>query len=62
MSKEKNLQYLKNFSKISITDVARRIGVDRTNLVLGRTSAEKIEKAKELIESDVAKLYIKEEK
>lgn len=57
----KNLQYIKKFSKINISDICRRCKVDRSNLINGKTSEKNIELIKEMIENDIAKLYIKEE-
>lgn len=54
----KDLDYIKNFSKISIKDVCEKKKIDRANVINGRTSKENIKKVREGIESEIAKLYI----
>lgn len=53
--------YIKNFSKIKISAICRKLNIDRSNLLNGRTSEENLIKVKEEIESEIAKLYIKGE-
>lgn len=56
-----NLDYIKKFSKINITGICKKVNVDRANLLSGRTTKENEQKVKEEIESQIAKLYIKED-
>ena len=55
-----DLEYIKNFSKITIVGACRKTGVNKSNLFTGRTSCENIKKVRKQIESDVAELYINE--
>ena len=62
--KEKNedLEYIKKFSSISITDVCKKLGVNRANLLNGRTTKKNMKLVRKGLESEVAKLYLMEEK
>lgn len=55
-----NLEYIKKFSKINITKTCKKLRVDRSNLLSGRTTKENIKKVREELESEVAKLYVKD--
>lgn len=57
-----NLEYIKNFSKITIKGVCQKVNVERSNLLAGKTTKENEQKVKEEIENQIARLYIKEEK
>lgn len=59
--KNKDLEFIKNFAKISVKSVCKRKNVDYSNLQNGRTTEEKIKKVKKGLESDIAKLYIEKE-
>lgn len=61
IEKEKNLNFIKKFSKITIAKVCKNAGVTRQNIVTGTASKEKIKKVREEIESEIAKLYLKKE-
>lgn len=55
-----DIDFIKNFSKITITKVCKNANVDRANLVSGRIKDEtKIKAVREEIENEIAKLYIK---
>ncbi len=56
-----DLNYIKKFSKITLTDVCKKAKVDRCNLVTGRTTKENVKKVREEIESEIAKLYLKKD-
>jgi len=56
-----DLEYIKNFSQITIREVCKKAGVDPSNLWSGRTSKKNIKKVRKLLESEVAKLYIIED-
>lgn len=60
-NKEKDLNFIKKFSKITITKVCNNVGVLRQNVISGKANSEKIRKVREEIESEIAKLYIKKE-
>lgn len=55
-----DLEYIKKFSKITITKVCKKLDINRGNLLNGRTTKSNIKKVREELESEVAKLYIKE--
>ena len=61
--KEKNedLEYIKKFSSISITDVCKKLGVNRANLLNGRTTKKNMKLVRKGLESEVAKLYLMED-
>lgn len=61
--KEKNedLEYIKKFSSISITDVCKKLGVNRGNLLNGRTTKKNMKLVRKGLESEVAKLYLMED-
>lgn len=61
MNKNDYLDYIKKFSKISITMACEKAGVDRANLLNGKASKDKTMKVKQILESEVAKLYLLKE-
>lgn len=58
MDKKEYVDFIKNFSKISITSVCKKAGVDRPNVLNGTASEEKTMKVKQVIEEEIAKLYL----
>ena len=64
MEKKTNedLEYIKKFSSISVTDVCKKLGVDRSNLLNARTTQKKMKLVRKGLESEIAKLYLMEEK
>lgn len=60
--KDKNLEYINKFSNITISRICKKKGLSRQNIYTGKAKPEKIQEVKEEIESEIAKLYIKEEK
>lgn len=61
MNKEKDLQFIKNYSKISISSICKQLNVDRSNLLKNRSSAEKIALVKNEIIKQIEEI-IKEAK
>lgn len=61
MKKSEYLDYIKKFSKISITMACEKAGVNRSNLLNGTASKEKTMKVKQVLESELAKLYLLKE-
>lgn len=61
MNNNDDLEYIKNFSQITIREVCKKAGVDPSNLWSGRTAKKNIKKVRKLLESEVAKLYIIED-
>ena len=55
----KDLDYIKKFSKISISEACRKCNVNRSNLLNGKASKENVKKIREELESQVFTLYIK---
>ncbi len=53
MSKEKDLEFIKKYSKISITAICKKIGANRGNVWSGRASAETIRKVREAIAAEL---------
>ena len=56
----KDLEYIKKFSKISITKVCKELGINRGNLLSGRTTPENIKKVRDELERKVSKIYLEE--
>jgi hypothetical protein len=56
--KSEYLDFIKKFSKISITMACEKAGVDRQNVLSGKAKVDKIKKVKKILESEVAKLYV----
>ena len=57
-----DLEFIKNFSKVSVSKACKKAKVDISNLYAGRVKKEKVKLIKRILESDLAKLYIIEEK
>lgn len=58
-----DLEFIKKYSKISVSEACKKANVDRSNLYAGRVkNKNKLKDVRENIESEIAKLYIKEEK
>lgn len=54
-----DLEYIKKFSKITISGICKKKKIDRANLLMNRASKEKMKIVREEIESELAKLYLK---
>lgn len=52
-SKEKNLKFIKDFSKIKISNICKELNIDKSNLWRGTLSNEKIE----IIKNEIIKKY-----
>ena len=58
----KDLEFIKKFSKITVSGACKKTKVDRAGLLTNRLKDEKKVKAvREEIENQIARLYIKEE-
>lgn len=53
-----DIDYIKNFSKITITRACKKSKVNRANVINGRASKKSISKVRKQIESDIARLYL----
>ena len=58
----KDLDYIKKFSKISISGICEKNKINRQNLLNNRTTQKNAKIVREEIESEIAKLYRKEDK
>lgn len=56
-----DLDYIKKFSKISIKNACIKAKVNRGNLLNNRTTKENIKKVREVLEDEVARLYLRKE-
>lgn len=56
-----DINFIKKFSKITISGICRKYNIDRTNLMNNRTKLENFKIIREEIESEYAKLYIKKD-
>lgn len=55
-----DLEYIKKFSKITITGICKKVKINRVNLLTNRSTEKNAKIVREEIESELAKLYIKE--
>ena len=53
-----NFEFLKKFSKISVNNSAKKLNIDSSNVLSGRTSNENYEKIKDDIMLDIGELFI----
>lgn len=53
-------EYVKKFTEIKVTNICNRLNIKMSNVSAGRTSKKNYERIKSEIESDIAKLYIKD--
>ena len=54
-----DIEFIKKFSKITISGICEKKKIDRANLLTNRTTKKNAKIVREEIESEVAKLYIK---
>lgn len=55
------LEYIKKFTSIQVTKVCKKLNINYSNLISGRSSKKNEKLVKEELESEFAKLYIKKE-
>lgn len=53
-------EFVHRFTKITISGICKKLNIHRQNIVTGKARKENFDKVKEEIESEIAKLYIKE--
>lgn len=54
-----DLEYIKSFSKITITKACKIAGIkNKNNLWTGKTKKENIKKVRKILESNIAELYL----
>lgn len=51
-----DLLYIKNFSKITVRKVCKRLGIDESNVLSGTASKENIKRVRRTIENDIKEL------
>jgi hypothetical protein len=56
VNKEKNLKYIKEFSKIKITTICKELGINKSNVWAGNASEEAIKKVREELERRINEL------
>lgn len=56
MDKEKNIEYIKHFSNISVKKICEELKVNRSNILNGTASAETIKKVKDELERRIKEL------
>lgn len=56
MGKENDMQYIKDFAKITISEVCRDLKIHRVNLMSGRASAENTKLVREEIQRRIDNL------
>lgn len=60
--KDNYLKYLKGFSSITLRKVCKELKINYTNALKGNTTIENYKRIKAYLESEIAKLYIIEDK
>lgn len=55
-----DLEFIKKFAKISVSGACEKMKINRVNLLTNRTTKKNIKIVREEIESEIAKLYIKD--
>lgn len=56
-----DLEYIKKFSKITISKICRKNKINRSNLYNGKSTRRNERLVREEIESELAKLYLKDD-
>jgi hypothetical protein len=56
MDKEKDLKYIKDFSKITVAGICKDLKIDKSNLWAEKSSAENVAKVKEEIQKRLKEL------
>lgn len=54
--KEKDLEFIKGFSKINVVSICKKLNVDRSNLLKGTASGEKTKAVKDEIIKQIEEL------
>ena len=56
VNKERDLKFIKEFSKISLTNICKELNVDKSNIYRGISSPDKIKIVKEEIQKKLEEL------
>lgn len=54
--KEKDLEFIKGFSKINVASICKKLNIDRSNLLKGTASSEKTKAVKDEIIKQIEEL------
>lgn len=56
INKQRDIKYIKDFSKINVTAICKELNIEKTNVYRGIASAEKIKRVKEEIKKRIKEL------
>ncbi len=56
VNKERDLRYIKNFSKIKLSEICRELKINKENIYRGTASSDAIKKVKEEIKKRIDQL------
>lgn len=56
VNKERDLKYIKEFSKITIATICKELGIDKSNLWRGNASEEAVKKVRQELERRINEL------
>lgn len=56
-----DLEYIRNFIKISVPKICKKLKIDKSNLYQGKTTNLNAKKVRQEIENEFAKLYLRGE-
>lgn len=57
MDKEKDIEFIKNFSSIKLLDILKKYKIDSSNFYKGRVSEEKVKLVKNDLDKKIIHLY-----
>lgn len=57
MEKEKDIEFIKNFSSIKLSEILKEFKVDSSNFYKGKVSAEKVKLIKDNLNKKIINLY-----
>jgi len=60
--KSEDYQYIRSFSKISIANICRKLNINRSNIMSGKTKEKNYNLVKREIEKEIAKIYLGDDK
>ena len=56
-----DIEFIKNFQKITLTRICKELKISRSNIITGRAKKEYINLVRRKIENEIAKLYLMED-
>lgn len=57
MDKEKDIEFIKNFSSIKLSEILKKFKVDASNFYKGKVSVEKVKLVKDELDKKIINLY-----